>query len=74
MSNTATKVNNYIALGYIFLASETKIEESSVPVSQETVKESLSAINDIQNEDILPVNNQIMKTLNITANYNSLRI
>ena len=75
MANTATKLNNYIALGYICLASETKIGESSASAYQRTVEEeSHSATNDIHTENILPINNQVLKTIDFSTNYSSLRI
>ena len=75
MANTTTKVNNYIALGYIFLASNIKNGEFSESASQETVEEeSHSAINDINTENILPISNQVLKTINFSTNYGSLRI
>lgn len=74
MSNTSTKVNSFIALGYTFLASCSPLEEPENPASEETsVEESSKTFNEIK-EDILPTNNQVLKTIDYQRVSSGLRI
>ena len=75
MANTTAKVNNYIALGYIYLASDSQIEGFSAPASQEITKEETPAIiDDVVNEPLLPINNSVLKTVNLSSSSSGMRI
>ena len=75
MANTISKVNSFISLGYVFLAEEAS---KAKPIESSPEESSLENENIVQNteeqENILPINNQVIKTVNINTNYSGLRI
>jgi hypothetical protein len=75
MSNTATKVNRFIALGYTFWASCPDEDGSHAHSSKEScIEENPITYNEIKEDDILPINNQILQTVNVTKFSGGLRI
>lgn len=71
MSNTPAKINCYLALGYSLLAEQTPKEELQPSVSKEKASE--HPIYKEEN-DILPINNQILNNMNIQINASNLKI
>lgn len=75
MSNTTTKVNSFGILGYVLTveaANKQPIEPSSEISSIEN--DNISSQNIKEQENILPSNNQVLKTINLNTNYGGLRI
>ena len=72
MANTSTKVNSFIAMGYSFLATQTPVEHESVPSPADM--EQSQPYDTSEKENILPINNQVLKTLNLNIQTGGLRI
>jgi len=72
MANTSTKVNRFIALGYSFFAGDTSIESSGQ--SSSSVKIEIIHADIEKENNILPINNQVLQTINIQKSSGSLKI
>ena len=73
MSNTTTKVNSFIALGYSIAASSTPVKSVASAEVEDTTMGAL--LNDVIEEDnAVSLSNNIIKTLNIQINSSGLRV
>ena len=75
MANTMTKFNSFISLGYVIMAeSASKSESVESSPEETTVDNNVVVQNTEEQENILPINNQVLRTINLNTNYGSLRI
>jgi hypothetical protein len=74
MSNTTTKVNSFIALGYSFLASETQIRELLEQEPSEESVEEEKVLNNVEEDSVLNISNDVIKTINYQVKPGGLRV
>ena len=73
MSNTNTKVTGYIVQGYVFMAEESSLKLSEKPEFDESSSE-VVVTQSVAEEDILPINNNVIQTINYQINSGGMRI